>query len=204
MPSAAILENKKQIVADLAQTLNDSVAGVLVDYRGINVSDDTKLRRELREAGISYHVIKNSILRRATAEAGLGDLEEQLVGTTALATSTEDHTAAARILNSYAEKSKTFKLKGGFLDGNVISLDMIESLAKLPTRDVLLATVCNAFQAPIAAFARVVQAIVDKGGETEEKAEAPAEEVAAGASAVEEAAPEAPAEESAEKPAEEA
>jgi large subunit ribosomal protein L10 len=179
MPSAKILEQKKQTVADLAQTLRDSVAGVLVDYRGINVADDTSLRRELRAAGVKYSVVKNSILRRAAAEAELAELDSKLTGTTAIAVSPEDHTAAARILQGYAEKSKTFKLKGGYLDGSVIGLEMVENLAKLPTREVLLATVCNAFQAPIAAFARVIQAVIDNGGEAVEKPEeTPAEETA--------------------------
>ncbi len=131
-----------------------------------------------------------------------------LEGTTAVAISPEDHTAAARILKKFADKSKTFSIKSGYLEGDVVDLATIESLAKLPTRDVLLATVCNAFNAPIAAFARAVQAIVDKGGvencEKAEKAEeAPAEEAApaeapAEAPATEEAAPaEAPAETSA-------
>ncbi|MCL2022837.1 MAG: 50S ribosomal protein L10 [Oscillospiraceae bacterium] len=197
MPSTAILEKKKQAVAELSKVLSSSVAGVLVDYRGISVSDDTKLRRELREANIQYSVIKNSILLRATEDAGLGELAEHLVGTTAVAMSPDDHTAAARILNGYIEKSKskTFKLKAGFLDGKVISLDMVESLAKLPTREVLLATVCNAFQAPIAAFARAMQAVVDKGGEAAPAAETSAEETASVADAPAEAPAETPAEE---------
>ncbi|MDR1409482.1 MAG: 50S ribosomal protein L10 [Oscillospiraceae bacterium] len=165
MPSASVLEQKKQAVIDLAQSLSSTVAGVLVDYRGITVEDDTKLRRELRAAGVKYSVVKNTLLRRATAETGLTELDAHLTGTTALAVSPEDHTAAARILHNFADKHKTFTIKGGFLDGKAINVETVESLAKLPTREVLLATVCNAFQAPIAAFARVIQAVVDKGGE---------------------------------------
>ncbi|MDR3344021.1 MAG: 50S ribosomal protein L10 [Oscillospiraceae bacterium] len=205
MPSANVLERKKQVVAELAQTLSGSVAGVLVDYRGITVEDDTKLRRELRAADVKYNVVKNTLLRRATAKAGLTELDAHLTGTTALAVSPADHTAAARILHNFAEKHKTFAIKGGFLEGKAINVDTVESLAKLPGRDVLLATVCNAFQAPIAAFARVIQAVVDKG-ETAETA-APAEEAAA---AEPEVTAEAPTEETAtaevatEAPAEEA
>ena len=131
MPSEKILEQKKQIVSDLADTLSSSVAGVIVDYKGISVEDDTKLRKDLREAGVKYAVVKNTILKLA------------------------------------AEK--------GFLDGKVIGVDTVESLAKLPSKDVLLATVCNAFNAPIAAFARAMQALVEKGGATP----VPAEEAAA-------------------------
>ena len=191
MPSAKVLEQKKQMVADLVDCLNNSVAGVVVDYKGITVADDTKLRKELREAGVKYTVVKNTLLGLAAKSAGLDDITNVLEGTTAIAISPEDQTAAARILQKYADASKgKFSIKSGYLDGKVIDLAMIESLAKLPSRDILLATVCNAFNAPIAAFARVIQAVVDKGGEA-----APAEETAP--------AEEAPAQE-AEAPAEEA
>ncbi len=173
MPSEKILEQKKQIVSELVETLNASCAGVLVNYKGINVEDDTKLRKELREANISYTVIKNKLLKLAVKEANLPELDADLTGTTALAVSKDDHVAAARILGKFADTHKHFELKSGFLDGKAINLEMVTSLAKLPTREVLLATVCNAFNAPISAFARVIQAIVDKSGEA-----APAEEAA--------------------------
>ena len=157
MPSEKILEQKKQIVNDLADTLSSSVAGVIVDYKGITVEDDTKLRKDLREAGVKYAVVKNTILKLAAEKAELSDIDDVLEGTTAIAT------------------SKTFTVKKGFLDGKVIGVDTVESLAKLPSKDVLLATVCNAFNAPIAAFARAMQALVEKGGATP----VPAEEAAA-------------------------
>ncbi len=175
MPSEKILEQKKQIVADLADTLSSSVAGVIVDYKGITVEDDTKLRKDLREAGVKYAVVKNTILKLAAEKAELSDIDDVLEGTTAIATSAEDYTAAARILCKYASNSKTFTVKKGFLDGKVIGVDTVESLAKLPSKDVLLATVCNAFNAPIAAFARAMQALVEKGGAIP----VPAEEAAA-------------------------
>jgi len=162
MPSKAILEQKKAAVAGLSQTLRDSVTGVLVEYKGINVADDTRLRGDLRAAGVNYRVVKNSLLELAAKEVGLSDLNPFLSGTTALATSTEDYAAAARILSKYAMTSKTFKVKSGFLDGKVIDTVKLDALAKLPSREILLATVCNAFQAPIAAFARAIQAVVDK------------------------------------------
>ena len=181
MPSEKILEQKKQQVAELTELLKGSVAGVVVDYKGINVADDTALRKELREAGVKYSVVKNTLLGLAAKEAGLDDLTKVLEGTTAIAVSPEDHTAAARILKKFADKSKTFSIKSGYLEGDVVDIATIESLAALPTREVLLATVCNAFNAPIAAFARAIQAIVDKGGAeacTPAEAEAPAEEAA--------------------------
>ncbi|MDD6219872.1 MAG: 50S ribosomal protein L10 [Clostridia bacterium] len=171
MPSEKILEQKKKVVSELADTLSSSVAGVIVDYKGITVDEDTKLRKELREAGVKYAVVKNTILKLAAEKADLSDIDDVLEGTTAIATSAEDHVAAARILSKFAENSKTFTIKKGFLDGKVIGVETVESLAKLPSKDVLLATVCNAFNAPIAAFARAMQALVEKGGATPVPAE---------------------------------
>jgi large subunit ribosomal protein L10 len=170
LPSEKILEAKKAEVAAIADRLNGAIAGVIVDYKGINVADDTALRKELREAGVEYTVTKNTMIKLAIDGTDLEGLGECLEGTTALATSTDDYVAAARILCKYASKHENFKVKSGFLDNEVISVEKIDSLAKLPTRDVLLATVANVFNAPIAAFARAVQAIVDKGGETAEAA----------------------------------
>ncbi len=200
MPSEKVLELKKQQVAELKERFANACAGVVVNYEGITVADDTKLRKELREAGVKYTVTKNTLIHLAIDGTELSGLDEVLLGTTAIATSQDDYTAAARILSKYADANKNFVIKSGFLDNEVIGLDKINSLAKLPSREVLLATVCNAFNAPIAAFARAIQAVVDKGGEAApaEEAAAPAEEAAAPA---EEAA--APAEEAA-APAEEA
>ena len=195
MPSAKVLEAKKAIVAELSERLKNSITGVLVDYKGINVADDTALRKELREAGVKYTVVKNTLLSRAAEDAELSGLQTTLKGTTALATSDEDYTAAARILSNYAKKNKNcFEIKAGYLDGQIVDLATVESLAKLPTREVLLANVLGAFQAPIASFARAIQAIVDDGGIEAclaKKAPAPAEEAPA---AAEEAPAEAPAE----------
>ena len=170
MPSQKVLEQKQQVVNELADRIQNSVAGIIVSYEGINVSDDTKLRKDLREAGVKYTVVKNTLIKRAAEKAGLNGVDEVLNGTSAIATSEEDYVAAARILQKFADGHKTFEVKSGYLDNEVISL------AKLPGRDVLLANVLGAFQAPIASFARAVQAIVDKNGEAAPtEAEAPAE-----------------------------
>ncbi len=171
LPSEKILEQKKAVVAELSDRLKNSVAGVVVNYKGITVADDTKLRKELREAGVKYTVVKNTLLKRACEDVGLDGLTPVLEDTTAIATSAEDYVAAARILCGYAEKNKKFTVKSGYLDGEVIDIDKIVGLSKLPSREVLLANVLGAFQAPIASFARAVQAIVDKQ-------EAPAEAAA--------------------------
>ena len=197
MPSQSVLEQKKQIVAELSDRLKNSITGLVVSYQGINTEDDTKLRKELRENDVKYTVVKNTLLSRACDEAGLEDIKSVLEGTTALATSDSEYAAAARILCNYAKDHENFKVKAGYLDGAVIDMDTITALSKLPTREVLLANVLGAFQAPIAAFARVMQAVVDEGGFEEclakKAADAPAEEAPA-----EEAPAEAPAEEAAE------
>ncbi len=179
MPSQSVLEQKKTIVAELAKRLKGSITGVVVCYEGINTEDDTKLRKELRENNVKYTVVKNTLLSRACDEVGLEGIKPVLEGTTAIATSDSEYAAAARILCGYAKEHDNFKVKSGYLDGAVVDIDTITALSKLPTREVLLANVLGAFQAPIASFARAVQAVVDKGGVeacTAEKAEeAPAE-----------------------------
>lgn len=189
MPSQSVLEQKKAIVADLTERLKNSITGVVVSYEGINTEDDTKLRKELRENNVQYTVVKNTLLSRACDEAGLEEIKPVLEGTTAIATSDSEYAAAARILCGYAKDHDNFKVKSGYLDGAVIDMDTITALSKLPSREVLLANVLGAFQAPIAAFARAAQAIVDKGGveaclaekadQAPAEAEAPAEEAAA-------------------------
>ena len=177
MPSQKVLEQKQQVVAQLAERIQGSVAGIIVDYKGITVEDDTKLRKELRENGVKYTVVKNTLIKRAAEKAGLNGIDDVLNGTSAIATSAEDYVAAARILQKFADQHDNFKVKTGYLDNEVISLDKIQSLAKLPSREVLLANVLGAFQAPIASFARAIQAVVDKSGEAAPAAaeEAPAE-----------------------------
>jgi large subunit ribosomal protein L10 len=204
LPSEKILELKKQQVEALKAKIDASCAGVVVSYQGINVADDTKLRKELREAGVDYAVVKNTLLHLAVEGTSLQGMDDVLEGTTALAVSNDDYVAAARILGKFAKANPYFELKTGYLDGELISKEKLVELSSLPSREVLLATVLNAFNAPIASFARAIQAIVDKSGEevpaveekAEETAEAPAEEVKA-----EEAPAEAPAEEAAEAPA---
>ena len=162
MPNALVLEKKQQQVAELSEKISAAITGVVVDYKGISVADDTALRKQLREAGVEYCVVKNTILGRAVEGTSLEGIKAVLEGTTAIAISKDDYTAAARILCKYAETHENFKVKSGFLDGEVVDVATVEALAKLPTKEVLLATVCSVFQAPIAAFARAVQAIVDK------------------------------------------
>ncbi|MEG2174088.1 MAG: 50S ribosomal protein L10, partial [Oscillospiraceae bacterium] len=118
MPSEKVLQQKQVLVSTLSDKLKGAVAGVLVDYKGISVADDTRLRRELREAGVEYCVIKNTLIERAAEQAGYHDLKQCLSGTTAVALSAEDPVIAAKILCRYAETSKgKFAIKAGFVEG---------------------------------------------------------------------------------------
>lgn len=159
MPSEKILQSKKEAVAQLADKMKNSVAGVLVDFKGISVADDTALRRELRQAGVEYAVCKNSMIRFASQEAGLEDLAAVLDGTTAIAISAEDPVAAAKIICDYSDKlKKVFNIKGGYVDGKVLTAAEVEDLSKLPSREQLIAQVLAGFNAPISGFANVLNA----------------------------------------------
>ncbi len=159
MPSQKILEQKKQIVEELSQRLNNSCAGVLVNYKGINVEDDTKLRQELRAANVKYSVVKNTMLTRAIQGTDLEAMSEVLEDTTALATSEDDHVAAARVLCEFASKNKFFTIKSGFLNGKVIDESEVKALSKLPSKEVLVAQVLAGLNSPITGFASVLSGL---------------------------------------------
>ena len=159
MPSEKILAQKQAVVADLAAKLQHSTAGVLVDYKGITVADDTKLRRELREAGVHYFVVKNTLLERAADQVGFHDLKDHLSGTSALAVSESDPVAAAKILTKYADGSKgKFTVKAGFVDGKALDAEGVKALSKLPSREELIAKTLGGLNAPISGFANVLSA----------------------------------------------
>ncbi len=159
MPSERILEQKKKLVQELSERLSNSCAGVLVSYKGINVEDDTKLRQNLREAGVKYTVVKNTMLSRAIQGTELEGMNDVLEGTTALATSENDHVVAARILCDFASDNKYFEIKSGFLNGNVIDKEKVNELSKLPSRDVLVAQVLSGLNSPISGFAGVLSGL---------------------------------------------
>lgn len=160
MPSVKALEEKKAIVSSIAEKLKSSCAGVLVEYQGINVGDDTKLRKDLRESDVEYLVIKNTLLKRAAEDAGLGDLSSVLHGSTAIAISKSDYVAASKILCDFAKSHEFFKIKSGFIDENVIDKNEVLRLSKLPSREVLVAQVLRGFNAPIAGLATVSSGII--------------------------------------------
>ena len=159
MPSAKILEAKKALVADLNEKIAGSLAGVVVAYNGISVADDTKLRKELREAGVHYMVVKGTQYEGLT---------EYFKGDTAIALSPEDPAAAARILCKFADadKSKRFVVKGGFCDGQVMDAAGIKSLSTMPNREGLLSMLAGSLNGIVGGLAVALQGIVDKQDET--------------------------------------
>ena len=173
MPNAQVLSEKQAVVAALTEKLNKSVAGVLVDYAGITVAEDTELRRKAREANVDYAVVKNTLLRRAADNSGLGDLDPLFNGSTALAVSNDDAVAPAKVICEFAKKlDNHFEVKGGFMDGKVLSLDEINALAAIPALPVLRAQVLGTMLAPISSLAVVIKAIAEKLGAPAEEAPA--------------------------------
>jgi len=213
MPSAKILEEKKEIVNQMTERLK-SKSGVFVDYKGITVIEDTEMRVKLREAGVDYSVVRNRLMKFAVKNVGFDSLESMLIGTTSLATSNDDPIAPARIVKEYADKlPQYFEIKAGFMDGKVLSVDEVNAIASIPALPVLQAQFLGTLLAPITSLAVVLKAAAEKGGgvvDTEVSAEeAPAAEVKADAevSAAEEPkaeVAETPAADAAESPAEEA
>lgn len=177
MPNAKVLSEKQAIVAQLTEKIQKATAGVIVDYKGITVEEDTALRRECRENAVDYAVVKNTLLRFAFNNTGLGDLDGLLNGTTSLALG-DDPVAPARIMNDYAKKlNDKFEIKGGFMDGKPVDLDTIKSLASIPALPVLQAQVLGTMLAPITGLAVVLKQIAEKQGAPAEAAEeAPAAE----------------------------
>jgi large subunit ribosomal protein L10 len=159
MPSSKILAEKQQAVADLAEKLKTAAAGVLVNYSGITVEDDTKLRAALRNAGVEYKVMKNTLTGRACEMVGYGDMKQYLEGMTALAISVDDPIAPAKILKEYAEKVESFEIKAGFIDGGVIDANAVNELASIPAKEVLIAKMLGCFQSSISKFVYVLDTI---------------------------------------------
>lgn len=166
MPNAKVLNEKQVIVAGLTEKLKGAASGVFVDYKGITVSEDTALRSELRKNDVDYGVVKNTLTRFAIKNVGLDELDPILNGTTSLAVSTTDPIAPMRVVNTFAKKlgENKFNIKGGFMDGKVLSLAEISTLADLPSKEVLLAQVLGTMLAPITSLAIVLKAISEKDG----------------------------------------
>ncbi|MCI8657000.1 MAG: 50S ribosomal protein L10 [Oscillospiraceae bacterium] len=173
MPNAKVLSEKQAVVADLTNKLQNAAAGVLVDYKGITVAEDTALRAELRKNNVEYAVVKNTLLQFAVNNCGMNELDSLLNGATALAICHDDPVAPARVVNDFAKKiDGRFEIKGGFMDGKAMPLDEVLALANIPPLPILQAQVLGTMLAPISGLACVLKQIAEKQGAP---AEAPAE-----------------------------
>ncbi len=173
MPNAKVLSEKQAVVADLTNKLQNAAAGVLVDYKGITVAEDTALRAELRKNNVEYAVVKNTLLQFAVNNCGMNELDSLLNGATALAICHDDPVAPARVVNDFAKKIEgRFEIKGGFMDGKAMPLDEVLALANIPPLPILQAQVLGTMLAPISGLACVLKQIAEKQGAP---AEAPAE-----------------------------
>lgn len=163
MASEKILASKKERVAQLAEMLKNAKSGALVDYEGITVEEDTKLRREMREGNVNYFVEKNTMLRLAFKEAGIEGLDEVLNGATAIALSDDDETAPARILGKYSDDlGERFNLKAGFIGTTVYDQAGVTALSKIPGKETLLAQLVGSLQGPLTKLAATLKAVAEK------------------------------------------
>ena len=176
MPNAKVLESKKATVDALAEKLQNATAAVFVDYKGINVAQDTALRNQFREAGVEYTVVKNTLTRFAANKIGYTQFDELLNGTTSMACTTGDPIAPARIVSEFAKKNKDLiKIKGGMVEGKVLTVDELKAFGELPSKDALVAQVLGTFLAPITSLAVVLDQICQAKGGAPAAEEAPAE-----------------------------
>ena len=159
MPNAKVLESKKAVVDALSGKIKEATSVVFVDYKGITVAQDTELRKQFREAGVEYSVVKNTLTNFATKNCGY-DFSEVLNGTTAMASTTGDPIAPARIVCEFAKKNKnTLSIKGGVVEGSVLSADQLNGFGELPSKNALVASVLGTFLAPISSLAFVLDQI---------------------------------------------
>ena len=169
MPNAKVLSEKQAIVEALAERIKNAEAGVLVDYKGITVAEDTALRTELRKEGVEYTVVKNTLTRKALDKLGMNELDSVLNGTTSLATADNDPIAPFRILSDYSKKlNERFNIKAAFMDGKVLNEAEIAEMSALPSKDALYAKVLGTMIAPITGLAVCLSQILEqKGGSLE-------------------------------------
>ena len=174
----AKVELKAPIVQEISDNIKDAQSVVIVDYRGLTVAEDTQLRKQLREAGVTYKVYKNTFMNFAFKGTEFESLSGVLEGPNAIAISTTDATAPARVLAEFAKKAPALEIKAGVVEGNFYDAEGMKAISAIPSREVLLSKLLGSMQSPIANFARVIKQIAEKGGEAAPVAEAPAEEAA--------------------------
>ena len=177
MPNAKVLSEKQAIVEALAERIKNAGSGVLVDYKGITVAEDTALRTELRKDGVEYTVVKNTLTRKALDKLGMSSLDHVLNGTTSLATAEKDPIAPFRIISDYSKKlGDRFNIKAAFMEGKVLNDSEIAEMAELPGKDALYAKVLGTMIAPITGLAVCLGQILEQKGGSLESAEAEAAE----------------------------
>lgn len=162
MSREQVLEEKQQIVTDLVDKFQNSVSFVVVNYRGLTVAQANDLRRQLREAGVEMHVVKNTMLRRAAEIAEIEGIDETFVGPTAIAFSEEEIVAPAKIMVEFAKEAEPLVVKGGYLEGRVVPVETIEKVATLPDREGLLSMLLSALQAPVRDTALALKALAEQ------------------------------------------
>lgn len=158
----AKVELKQPIIAEISELLSGAASAVIVDYRGLTVAQDTALRKQLREAGITYKVYKNTMIKRAAEGTDFAALDPDLEGPTALAVSKDDATAAARILAEFAKKADKLEIKAGIIEGTYYDQKGMQVIATIPSREVLLGRLLGSMQSPITNLARVLNQIAEK------------------------------------------
>lgn len=162
MGNAKIQGEKSLLVSEVTTKFRESSCSIVADYRGLNSTQVTNLRKALRDAGIEFQVIKNTLARRATAEAQLTDLDAYLTGPTAIAFSKSDVVAPAKILSEFARKNDKLNLKGAIVEGKVVGPEQIKALAELPSREGMLSMLLSVLQAPVRNFALAVKAVAEQ------------------------------------------
>ena len=162
----AKVELKQPIVAEISELLNGAASAVAVDYRGLTVAQDTELRKQLREAGVTYKVYRNTLIRRAAEGTDFAALDPHLEGPTAIAVSKDDATAPARILAEFAKKADKLEIKAGVVEGTYYDAKGMQAISSIPSREVLLGRLFGSMKSPISNLARVLNQIAEKQGET--------------------------------------
>ncbi len=176
--SVEAIKLKAQVVTEIADKFKAAQSAVIVEYRGLSVSEVTQLRRDLRAEGVEFKVYKNKLMQRATEEVGYAELNDKLVGPNAVAFGNDDAVAPARVLADFAKQHEALVIKAGVMEGKILSVEEVNEIAKLPGRDGMYSMLLGMLQAPVSKFARVVKAVADARGEgveatqTEENTEA--------------------------------
>ncbi|MDA7028284.1 50S ribosomal protein L10 [Bacillus sp. CLL-7-23] len=159
---SSVIETKKAVVQEITSKLKESKSTIVVDYRGLNVSEVTELRKQLREANVEFKVYKNTMTRRAVEQAELDGLNDVLTGPNAIAFSAEDVIAPAKVINEFAKKHDALEIKAGVIEGKVSTVEEVKALAELPSREGLLSMLLSVLQAPVRNLALATKAVAEQ------------------------------------------